>query len=524
MQLNHPRSASRLPHVSLPQTPAQTLIGMSIALPRSDPEQRVPRDLGLGRHKVRVSINPHRKTPILEECVMLRSAACDSVIPRTVHSVRRFVLQRINILLSTPLACLVALSGSLWAQASLPVGFQDHAAYDRGPTDSIDLYSLNLIASQPLSPTYNLGPTLDMKSFALYSGFPWTRTVQQADGALLSVYSRGVQPGIIGAGWRFDLGHIWTHTETYTYQQLQCTRAYNIYVSPDGGEHVITGSNLTTDGSLISVSGSSLIGPQGCPTFESDFPVRITELTDGHDYSRLEFDRDSGALTRVSDRYGNSRSITYMAPSDFLFIDPTATPEQYTYHQNRYHPHPSHAPRTLSQEPFHPPKSLTDSLGRTIEFKYYRLDGYPKFLLNEVHVPAPNGNAVYRLHYQLRSITTPPPGWPLFQPTGPTQFPFLVTVELPAGAPGTPPLTYNYETTIPTASSSRSGTHPGLAASFSGAMCLSPRPRPTAGSSRSASIPTLAIPPITSGVTRRPSIPISMRSVVISGSTIAIGP
>ena len=89
------------------------------------------------------------------------------------------------------------------------IGFQDNAAYERGPGDSLDLYTLNPIVTQPLAPALSISDTLSLGATAYYSGFPWTVRVQPWPSTeLYSSYSRDVGSGIMGTGWRFDPGRI----------------------------------------------------------------------------------------------------------------------------------------------------------------------------------------------------------------------------------------------------------------------------------------------------------------------------
>ncbi len=343
---------------------------------------------------------------------------------------------------------LAALVGALLtpdAYAQTRAGFQDNAAYDRGPTDSVDVYGLNPIVSQPLSPALPISESLQMAPMAYYSGFSWSIAYQGVPAEPFSIYSRNTGSGFTGASWRLNPGHIWA--DIYTYVNVVsgapdpiCTAAHSVYVAPGGGEHVVRAFHFTDDGSFLDPHGTRIHPPEyNCWVNPRDY--WITSVIDDHDVTTRIFAPATGEMISHRDRWDNQIDYTYMGPEDFQAIEPTATPAQWNFDAVRRHP----ARNVFATETIKAPKSMTDSMGRTIYFRYSLLPGYSKFLLTAIDVPTPNGRGTYRLSYQIRSITQSPPGWPAYAPNGPSDLPFLVNVELPEAFPETPRPSYNYD-------------------------------------------------------------------------------
>lgn len=336
--------------------------------------------------------------------------------------------------------------GQLIAQQA---GFQPSHAYDQGPTDSIDLYHLNPIVTQSLSPTYSISDTLEMSATAYHTGFTWYAVIIDPNdpATTYSRFQRNIPPGIVGAGWNFNPGRIWA--DSWWNTTSGCDLVRSVYIREDGGQHGFS-SGLNGGNSLDFRFGVYEFEYPSLPCYvPSDTFITLIEDW-GKEWTWYSFDPNTGALIRKSDRWYhfdndndsfNEINYAYMQPSDFLAIDPTATLEQYTYDYQGTHPVSG---RFNISQTVRAPKTMTDSMGRQIEFKYGLIPGYSKFLLTEIHVPTPSGTGIYRLSYQLRSITTAPPGWPEYSPLDPNSgaMPFLVTVELPGSAPA---LTYNYD-------------------------------------------------------------------------------
>src|SRR5262245_35275439 len=137
------------------------------------------------------------------------------LVPRVVHGSLRLMLL---------LSCSAAGIGVTSSTDQL--GFIPNHAYDNGPADSIDLYTLNPIVSQPLSPNLMVGDTVRLAAGASYGGFSWGRSISSGGGEE-SIFYLGVSTGVVGAGWRFGPGRVWRHQTRNT--QWSCDEVRSVF-------------------------------------------------------------------------------------------------------------------------------------------------------------------------------------------------------------------------------------------------------------------------------------------------------
>ena len=334
--------------------------------------------------------------------------------------------------------------GVLWADdPAFRPGFEEGHGYAHGPTDSLELRTLNPIVSQPLSPTYPILDDFNLQIVAHHTGFMWD-TYPDVNGIVRSAFYGASSPGILGAGWYLNPGRIWYSTYVDTNLGNPCNRLKYAYVDD---QDAITG--FYHEGTLSSFGGRYFFNWDLNSTIQGACSLgNIHHIKQGWDFGdkrrQFLFDRPSGALAEEGDQHGNKIEYTYMTAADFDDIDESAAASDYTFNRLRYR-HPNTG--EFDPETILAPKTATDSLGRHIDFIYSRPltgYGYTKFLLTSLEVDTPNGRSTYNLHYQKRQISSAPPGWPSWV-EGPVTLALLVKVEIPPATSGATGLSYNYD-------------------------------------------------------------------------------
>jgi YD repeat-containing protein len=314
------------------------------------------------------------------------------------------------------------------------VGFVPQQAYHGGLTEDVNLFNFNLVATLPLSPSYPVSETLSYGLTAYYNGGLAWLAYHDPNGAWRSGYNVTDENSWLGVGWRLDFGKI------VNFQSGNCSvpgsSIFNSWLAPGGFMHEFPfGQSSTIDGSEIAIVDYVLRASNP----DCMLPTRLHM-----DHFRLyrNIDPNSGQVTRIEDNWGNGVDVTYMEPSDFLAIDPTAPASSYDYSR----PAP---PGVVYPEVTKAIKNVSDSFGRQILTTMTRIPVADRFQLTDVATPvfgdtpgSPSGH--WSLVYEVRQITQPPVGWPSMEPGQYPDLPFLVRLELPADASGTR-LTYTFD-------------------------------------------------------------------------------
>jgi len=317
-------------------------------------------------------------------------------------------------------------------------GYAPRQAFEGGVSEDINLYNLNLLVALPLSPTYPVTTALGNRKLSYGLTAYYNGALQWSTDGTVSGYGKSLgNPAVfgwLGAGWRLDFGNF---IESPARQNGQCVTMGGAWVSPGGAVHPFNGDGAdlysTLDGSDVWVDGSEAM-PQ--PDDNCNEP---TVLYSRDDKLYRTLNKNTGQVTKISDVGSpeNYVQISYMKPNDF---DPNGIEDPNSYNYNSPFPEIKEQTRAIKQ--------VVDSRGRTITTTLSKPlfdDGVNKFLLTQIQAPVfgdPNGTAsgIWRLVYEARTISTPPPGWPNDANSfSPITLPFLVRVEVPEG------LTYHFD-------------------------------------------------------------------------------
>jgi len=320
-------------------------------------------------------------------------------------------------------------------------GYVPRQAYDSGVSEDINLYNLNLVMSLPLSPTYPvttaLGtPKLSYGLTAYYNG-----ALQWSSDGSISGYGQSLSNpalfGWLGAGWRLDFGKVILYPFP---QNNPCSAIGAAWVSPGGGQHPFTATQFLGTSRLVSTTDGTDIwvrtdAPLPSPDQSCYAPNLIKSEAD--DLYRV-IDPNHNQVTGISDFDPpiNSVQISYMEAADF---DPNGIEDPNSYKYNSPFPGIKEQTRAIKQ--------VVDSHGRTITTtltKPLLAQGVNKFLLTQITAPVfgdayGTASGIWRLVYEARTISAPPPGWPDDGSFTPITLPFLVRVEIPEG------LTYHFD-------------------------------------------------------------------------------
>ena len=180
------------------------------------------------------------------------------------------------------------------------------SVFDHGPVDSINLYNGQLTLPIPLGPTYPIGPALKLQLALTYNsrvddyGKPLAGQ-QQPD----FFYRPLAGNPSLGIGWSLSLGAIKACQHGVTYGVC--------YFGPDGGQHMFSiaqaNGRIPGDASPFFLQGSGPYDMWDGDGNHYEFDWHVT----GYNATISDFaeGRDGWYLTRLSDPFGNSYSVTY---------------------------------------------------------------------------------------------------------------------------------------------------------------------------------------------------------------------
>lgn len=181
------------------------------------------------------------------------------------------------------------------------------SAFDHGPVDSINLYNGQLTLPIPLGPSYPIGPKLKLQLALTYNsqvdsfGKPLVQSVDFSYKPLAGNPSLGI-------GWSLTLGAI------KNCQHGSMTFGV-CYFGPDGSQHMFnkpqTYGRITGDASPLFLKGS---GPYDMWDGDGNhYEFGAAGHVTGYDAPATDFakGRDGWYLTRLTDPFGNSYSISY---------------------------------------------------------------------------------------------------------------------------------------------------------------------------------------------------------------------
>jgi len=204
-----------------------------------------------------------------------------------------------------------AVAHSIFAQDTPDTsrGFMPQNVYDFRGMDTVAMFNGNLNVHIPLGQTYRVNGRMPYQFGLFYNSNNWDYE-QQNNGGLVAVpFGRSNA----GFGWTFSLGEFYGE-DPYNRDPLHA-----IYVSPDGAEHTLGGTNATY--------GYSADASQLRVHFVNNY-TDIVEFPDGakHTFTRLQkrvgddWIADSNGttwrLTAMADAFGNTLSIRYTTVND----------------------------------------------------------------------------------------------------------------------------------------------------------------------------------------------------------------
>jgi len=203
------------------------------------------------------------------------------------------------------LVALASLIGPAYAQnENEAVGFQSHHAFQDGVYgESIDVLNGAVNVVTPIGPRYQLNKDLGYQLQSFYGSKIWDTSVSAAQTGL-------VRRGALGLGNALHFGRIYRDVayvdqqvlvagNIVTESQYECTW---FYVSPDGNEHVLPGSNGPDQGSL---------------TCAGDGPVSGEYTIDSTFY---RFTQASGTLLKDWDGTGVAPTLWIETPDGIRYI------------------------------------------------------------------------------------------------------------------------------------------------------------------------------------------------------------
>lgn len=192
------------------------------------------------------------------------------------------------------LVALSAHSSSAQQHPNLAQGFQPDHLYQFGDLDHVNLFNGNLTVLIPLGTSYPVGGGFSYQLVLTYTGNVWDfETTWDLDGYdRLEAFPR--KSSNAGLGWQLSLGAIGEGGG---------------YRSPDGAVHELrttlhtggrtdAGYTYTTDGTFL--------------RFNTNVTPNLLESPDG---TRRYF--SGGKLTQISDRFGNSLTISYVQSATY---------------------------------------------------------------------------------------------------------------------------------------------------------------------------------------------------------------
>jgi RHS repeat-associated protein len=180
------------------------------------------------------------------------------------------------------------------------------SVFDHGQVDSINLYNGQLTLPIPLGPAYPIGPKLKLQLVLTYNsrvddyGKP-SAGQQQPD---FSYRPLAGNPSL-GIGWGLALGAIKACQQGVTYGVC--------YFGADGSQHMFnkpqTNGSITGDASAFLLQGSGPYDMWDGDGNHYEFDWQVT----GYDAAISDFakGRNGWYLTRLSDAFGNSYSVSY---------------------------------------------------------------------------------------------------------------------------------------------------------------------------------------------------------------------